>query len=111
MLLHGDVWPEHVLFSRAANRLSGVIDFGDVCIGDPDYDLAFLAHRLGPGFLAGLARHYPHADPARLAGKVRAFALLNAIDDIFIGLDRGDRPLVESALADLREQAEAVSQS
>ena len=106
-LLHADLWPEHVLFSRALGRLAGVIDFGDVSIGDPDHDLAFLAHRLGPGFIADLLRHHPHTDPARLAEKIRSFALFNAIDDVFIGLDRGDRTLVDSALADLTEQSEA----
>jgi aminoglycoside 2''-phosphotransferase len=100
-LLHADLWPDHVLFRRDEGRLAGVIDFGDVSIGDPDYDLAFLSGRLGPSFLAGLLRHDPHADPARLAEKIRSFALFNALDDIFIGLDRGDRALVDSALADL----------
>ncbi len=46
-----DLWPEHVLFSRTTGRLAGIIDFGDVCIGDPDYDLAFLARRLGQDFM------------------------------------------------------------
>jgi hypothetical protein len=45
----------------------------------------------------------PHADPARVTDKARSFALLNAIDDVFLGFDRGDRPLFESALADLTE--------
>ncbi len=104
-LLHADLWPEHVLFSRDAGHLAGVIDFGDVSIGDPDYDLAFLARRLGPDFIAGLLQHSPHDDPARLTGKLRAFSLLNAIDDVLIGFDRGDRDLVDSALGDLAEQS------
>jgi aminoglycoside 2''-phosphotransferase len=100
-LLHADLWPEHVLFCRDEGRLAGVIDFGDVSIGDPAYDLAFLFGRLGPGFIAGLLRHDAHADPERLADKLRSFALFNAIEDIFTGLDRGDRALVDSALAEL----------
>ena len=88
-------------------RLTGVIDFGDVSIGDPDYDLAFLARSLGPGFIADLLRHHPHPDPARLAEKIRSFVLFNAIDDVFFGLDRDDRPLVVSALADVTEQSKA----
>jgi aminoglycoside 2''-phosphotransferase len=105
VLLHADLWPEHILFSRDAGRLAGVIDFGDVSIGDPDYDLPFLARRLGSAFMAGLLGHYPHANHVRLGAKLRAFSLINAIDDVFIGLDQDDRRLVDSALADLAEQS------
>jgi aminoglycoside 2''-phosphotransferase len=104
VLLHADLWPEHVLFSRRMGRLAGVIDFGDVSIGDPDYDLAFLGRTLGTGFIADLLRHLPNADPVRLAQKIRCFGSLNAIDDVFIGIDRGDRILVDSSVADLAEQ-------
>jgi aminoglycoside 2''-phosphotransferase len=107
-LLHAELWPEHVLFSRASGRLAGVIDFGDVSIGDPDYDLAFLASKLGKDFIARLLRHHPHSAPARLAEKIRSFFLFNAIDDVFTGFDRGDRPLVDSALVDLTEQSQSV---
>jgi len=106
-LLHGDLWPEHVLVSPAEGRLAGIIDFADVSLGDPDHDLVFLARTLGPGFLADLVRHDPHADPARLARKVPPLALFNALDDIGIGLDRGDRSLVDSGLADLTTLSDA----
>ena len=102
-LLHGDLWPEHVLFSLTENRLAGVIDFGDVCLGDPDYDLAFLYLRLGAGLLERLLRYHRHADTARLVKKVPCLALLNAIDDVSIGLERGDGHLVDSGLVDVIE--------
>ena len=38
MLLHGDFSPDHVLFDRRAEKITGIIDFGDVRIGDPTYD-------------------------------------------------------------------------
>ncbi len=97
-LIHADLWPEHVLYSVDLGRIAGVIDFADISIGDPDYDLAFLATRLGPGFLAGLLPRLDHPDPARLAAKLDALALFNAIDDATIGIGRGDRDLVDSAL-------------
>ncbi len=109
-LLHADFWPDHILFSRPVNRLIGIIDFGDVALGDPDYDLAFLAQRLGPGFILDLLRYYPHPDPARLAEKVRCFAILNTIEDVFLGIERGDRRLIDSALADLTKHGESESQ-
>ncbi len=107
VLLHGDLWPDHVLYSPVAGRLAGIIDFSDVCIGDPAYDLAFLALTLGPGFVDGLLRHEPDPDLARLVRKVNAIALFNAIDDVSIGLERDDRPLVASGLKDLIDLVEA----
>jgi aminoglycoside 2''-phosphotransferase len=104
-LLHADLWPEHVLFSEGEGRLTGVIDFGDVSIGDPDYDLAFLGHRLGSEFVVNLLRYLPHDDPARLFKKIRCFACFNTIEDILIRLDRGDRLLIDLALADLNALA------
>jgi aminoglycoside 2''-phosphotransferase len=103
-LLHGDLWPEHVLFAPAVGRLAGVIDFGDVSIGDLDYDLAFLAQRLGPSFIERLLTRYKRDDHTRLSEKIRCFNLLNTISDVFIGLDRGDQALVNSAIAELLEQ-------
>lgn len=38
-LLHGDYLPEHVLAARGG--ITGVIDFGGTCSGDPAYDLAY----------------------------------------------------------------------
>lgn len=101
VLLHGDVWPEHVLFSPESGRIAGVIDLADVSIGDPDYDLAFLAMRLGPGFLASWLARRPCEDPARLAAKLRAIAMFNAVEDVSVGLERADRALVEAGIADL----------
>ncbi len=101
VLLHGDLWPEHVLYSPASGRLAGVIDWGDLCLGDPEYDLAFLARRLGPEFQDGLLRCSPPADPARTAAKLVAIALFSALEDAAAGLTRGDGGLVESALSDV----------
>ncbi len=82
-----------------------MIDFGDVSIGDPDYDLAFLGHRLGSTFVVNLLRYLPHDDPARLFKKIRGFVRFNAIEDVLIGLDRGDRLLIDLALAELNALA------
>jgi aminoglycoside 2''-phosphotransferase len=34
-LLHGDLSPDHILDDATADRLTGIIDFGDACLGDP----------------------------------------------------------------------------
>jgi aminoglycoside phosphotransferase (APT) family kinase protein len=49
-VLHGDLHARHVIVD-AEGRLSGVIDWGDVCIGDPSIDLS-----IGYSAFAGDAR-------------------------------------------------------
>jgi aminoglycoside phosphotransferase (APT) family kinase protein len=41
-LLHGDVTNDHLLLAPSGDCLAGVIDFGDVEIGDVAYDFAYL---------------------------------------------------------------------
>lgn len=40
VVLHGDLVGDHMLIDRATGRLAGVIDFGDVALGDPAHDLS-----------------------------------------------------------------------
>jgi aminoglycoside phosphotransferase (APT) family kinase protein len=46
VLLHGDLHVRHVLVEQGT--LSGVIDWGDVCVGDPSIDLLFVWSVLPP---------------------------------------------------------------
>ena len=41
-VLHSDVTLDHLLLAPSGDRLAGVIDFGDVELGDPAYDFAYL---------------------------------------------------------------------
>ncbi len=78
-LLYADFAPEHVLYDAAARAISGIIDWGDLTIGDPDYDLLYLYQDYGEDFVRRLLAHHPQPDPARLLDKLRVF---NACDHI-----------------------------
>lgn len=41
VVTQGDLTDTHMLLSPDHDRLAGVIDFGDACLGDPSYDFAF----------------------------------------------------------------------
>lgn len=41
-LLHGDLKPDHILLDPARTAVLSVLDFGDVSVGDPIWDLAVL---------------------------------------------------------------------
>ena len=41
VVTHGDMSDDHMLLAHGGDRLVGVIDFANSCLGDPAYDLAY----------------------------------------------------------------------
>jgi aminoglycoside phosphotransferase (APT) family kinase protein len=60
VLLHGDLHARHVLIDRGA--ASGVIDWGDVCVGDPSIDLLFAWSVLPPDARSAFFEEYGAID-------------------------------------------------
>ena len=81
-LLHSDLKPDHVLYDAAARRITGVLDWGDVSLGDPDFDLAVVGIFFGEDFLARLLPHLPDREPATLRAKARFFTTLRRLTDL-----------------------------
>ncbi|MER7846602.1 aminoglycoside phosphotransferase family protein [Kitasatospora sp. NPDC096077] len=81
--IHGDLHPANVLTEDG--MLCGVIDFGDLCAGDPACDLAAPWNLLPDGAVDRFHRAYrPAADPATLR-RARGWALFRALGGIHIG--------------------------
>ncbi|MFJ9552544.1 aminoglycoside phosphotransferase family protein [Nocardiopsis sp. NPDC101807] len=81
--LHGDLHPANVLTRDGA--LCGVIDFGDLCAGDPACDLAAAWILLPDGGLERFLRAYrPAPDPATLR-RARGWAVLCALGGVLVG--------------------------
>lgn len=81
--LHADLHPANVLTSDGT--LGGVVDFGDLCVGDPAYDLS-AAWLLLPdgGAEAFLAAYRPVVDDATRR-RARGWAMARALSGILIG--------------------------
>lgn len=56
-VIQGDIMPEHIIVNPKSHKLVGIIDFGDVSVGDPAYDFAFLS-RYGKDFLTETYKNY-----------------------------------------------------
>jgi aminoglycoside phosphotransferase (APT) family kinase protein len=81
--LHGDLHPANVL--TADGTYCGVIDFGDMCAGDPACDLAACWILLPDGAVDRFYEGYrPAADAATLR-RARGWAISRAIVGILIG--------------------------
>lgn len=87
VLLHGDLAEDHVLTDPARRQLTGIIDFGDVCLGDPAYDVSAAVLP----FYRGLV------DPA-FERRQHFYRRLNPFHAAVFGLDHADPALVEYGL-------------
>ena len=86
-LVHGDLWPEHILLDRAAGRLAGIIDFGQAGLGDPAGDLGNLLQVHGETFVRQMLPVYPEA--ARLLPRARCYAHARELEWVLRGLQSG----------------------
>jgi aminoglycoside phosphotransferase (APT) family kinase protein len=104
VLLHGDLHVRHVLVEQGT--LSGVIDWGDVCVGDPSIDLLFVWSVLPPDMRRGFFEEYGAiGDETALRAQVLAIHLscvlaLYARDQGLGALERETRAGLERALVD-----------
>jgi aminoglycoside phosphotransferase (APT) family kinase protein len=81
--LHGDLHPANVLTEDGT--LCGVIDFGDLCSGDPAWDLAAGWLLLPDGALDRFHRAYRPAPDGAALRRARGAALLKALVCLHVG--------------------------
>ncbi len=106
-LLHADLSPEHIIYNENKKKIEGIIDFGDVKVGDPDYDLMYLYEGLGVDFLNQLLKIYHRNDKSDLILKLKFFRACNTIHDILIGVDSKDQSMVDHYMTRLKSQVVA----
>ncbi|RLK62000.1 aminoglycoside phosphotransferase family protein [Actinokineospora cianjurensis] len=80
--LHGDLHPANVVVRDGG--LAGVIDFGELCAGDPATDLSAAWILLPAGAVTRFFDAYQHADEATIA-RARGWAVLRALHLLSIG--------------------------
>ena len=96
--VHHDLGAEHILMDRETHRLSAIIDFGDMTIGDPTMD--FVGVRITAG-----ARLTKQAVTAYGGGiddaRMRFYVQVGAVHAVIYGQLIGDEHLVVDAIASL----------
>jgi aminoglycoside phosphotransferase (APT) family kinase protein len=99
-LVHGDLYARHLLLDPAA-RLAGIIEGGDVHLGDPAIDIS-IAHLVLPATAHGAFRDAYGPIDARTWELARYRAIYHAVLELDYGLRENDTGMRESGLAALR---------
>jgi aminoglycoside 2''-phosphotransferase len=95
-LIHRDLSSDHILHDPATGGLTGVIDWGDACVGDPAFDLTGLLADYGPAFAEAVAA--AKGDPSEYLRRAGFFARIVGVHTVLHGLNVGDGAHVEAGL-------------
>lgn len=102
VLLHADLSSEHILYDAATKRINGIIDFGDIQIGDPAYDFVCLYEEYSEEFVRKVLAAWPSSETENILKRVRFFKTSNIWRDILIGVRRKDDTILKEALDSLQ---------
>jgi aminoglycoside phosphotransferase (APT) family kinase protein len=98
-LLHADLSPSHVLWDPKLAEVTGIIDFGDMIIGDGAQDLAGLYDDFGPAFVRDVLAELPDGDRETLVRRVYRLYELSVVEWAVDVLDQQRCEEFDDALA------------
>lgn len=102
-LIHNDFSTDHILFETSNNVISGIIDFGDLAIGDPDYDLIYLLDSFGKDFILKVLKFYKHNDPKNLLKKLQFFTLGSKLQMLIGSIKDKDESGIKDGYGNLKK--------
>lgn len=90
-IIHGDFGPSNIIFDSNNQRISGIIDFNEVSIGDSAIDFASLIGPFGYGedFIKSFEPIYPNIEA--LLVRARFYASTFALQEALFGIEVGDK--------------------
>jgi len=94
-VVHGDLGPEHIRV--VGEQVTGIIDWGDSCVGDPALDLAWTTRGSEPAFAEAVVSAYDGDD--RTLARALDWHLLGPWHEVLYGLGDGGDSFVETGLA------------
>ncbi|MBB2891832.1 phosphotransferase [Flexivirga oryzae] len=95
-MVHADLGLDHIRV--IGEKVSGIIDWGDSCIGDPAIDLSATTLTAGPMFARGVLETYRPAP--ELLARARDWHMLSPWHEVLFGLDTQQDQLIDSGLAE-----------
>ena len=97
-VIHHDLAGEHILYDLARGTITGVIDWGDVALGDPAIDFAGLLDAYGEEFVERVLAHYQGEVDRTFRGRMRFYRGVMPLNTVLFGLSTGQAAYVQQGL-------------
>jgi aminoglycoside 2''-phosphotransferase len=101
VLLHGDLSGEHILCDVEKAMLTGIIDWGDACIGDPAMDCTWLLN-YGNTFTEKVLGSYKGMIDGTFLQRATFYSRISPFFEILFGLDTDDQLHIKQGMEYLR---------
>jgi len=104
VLIHGDLAPDaHVLWEPEAEEITGIIDWGDIRIGDPALDFTGLLCDCGPEFTKMVLEYYKRPFGHTILERAAWYIKFSGFYHIEYGQIIGENSYIEEGLKLIRE--------
>ncbi|MGB3366729.1 MAG: aminoglycoside phosphotransferase family protein [Acidaminobacteraceae bacterium] len=101
--LHGDFTDDHILVNNK-NNVSGIIDFGDLCIGDTAFDFAGIYSSYGKEFMELVISNYKCDVDANFRKRIEQFYIKQIpLHELLCGVESSNKGQIENAIKRIRE--------
>ncbi|WP_010096956.1 phosphotransferase family protein [Ornithinibacillus scapharcae] len=107
-LLHADLSMDHLLFDQKRQELTGVIDFGDIKIGDPDYEYLYLLEECGEAFAKIVMGLRKEENVQHKFEKLSFFLTADNVVLLLEGLKRNNKEMIEEAIDILQYEMKTI---
>jgi aminoglycoside phosphotransferase (APT) family kinase protein len=101
-LVHCDLAAEHILLDPQTLQVTGIIDWGEISVGDPAIDIAGIFALGGLDFATAVLSHYQGEPDEGLLHRARFLAARKGIGDIVFGLEMHRQEYIDAGVRALR---------
>jgi len=117
VLLHADFSSDHILLDKSTNTITGVIDFGDLEIGDPALDFTGLYTCYGQNFTEEVYKTYEACNTVNkvethsgiMERAIKVYSLQPPIHLLLYGVEKNNDMYIQEALSQINKFIEEGS--
>lgn len=102
-LIHADLSPDHYVVDPIDHHLTGIIDFGDIQISDPDYEYTYILQDCGERFTRLVMEFRGQDQIEERLGKVSFFVMADYLLTALDGVDSGNQEWIDEGIVAIRE--------
>ena len=103
-LIHCDIAPGHLLFDPQSGHLTGVIDFGDIAIGNTARDFIYIYEDFGESILELVLNYYAGKNAPEMMTEIRKWYLLEAISWAIDMVESGNRAELAQSVEEIERE-------